>query len=124
MRQVLPTRSDEPVYWLMFGAGGMVAAIVLPVLLLLMIAAGIWSDGLTGLLGFEHIRGLFGNWLLSLMLFGIIFLLCFYSLHRMYHSTHDFGFHTKLFWFAAYGGAAALSFITFGLQFLIYCKLW
>jgi len=124
MRQFLPTRSDEPVYWLMFGAGGMTAAIVLPAIMVILIVAGITNPGLSdGLLSFEQVKGLFGNWLLSIMLFGIVFLLSFYSLHRMYHSTHDFGFHSKAFWYAAYGAAAAISFIVFALQFLVYCKL-
>ena len=124
MRQFLPTPSDEPIYWLMFGAGGMVASIVLPSILVIMILAGLGSPDLTtGLLNFEQVKGLLGNWLLAAMLFGVVFMLCFYSLHRMYHSTHDLGFHTKLFWFMAYGGAAALAFITLGVQLLVYFKL-
>ena len=46
MRQFLPTRSDEPMYWLMFGAGGMVAAIVLPAIMVVLIAAGLTSSDL------------------------------------------------------------------------------
>ena len=45
MRQFLPTRSDEPMYWLMFGAGGMVAAIVLPAIMVVLIAAGLTKIG-------------------------------------------------------------------------------
>ena len=41
MRQFLPTRSDEPMYWLMFGAGGMVASMVLPAITVILIAAGL-----------------------------------------------------------------------------------
>ena len=91
MRQFLPTRSDEPMYWLMFGAGGMVASMVLPAII-------------------------------SLCVFGVIFLLSFYALHRMHHSSHDFGIHSKLTWYIAYGSAAAISFISLGLQLLMYVK--
>ncbi|MGN0915714.1 MAG: fumarate reductase subunit FrdD [Succinivibrio sp.] len=123
MRQFLPTRSDEPMYWLMFGAGGMVAAMVLPALLVLMIAAGITSDDLTnGILNLNQVYCVFSNWFLSLCVFGVIFLLSFYAFHRMHHSSHDFGIHTKLTWYIAYGTAAAVSFISLGLQLLMYVK--
>ncbi|MBQ9274595.1 MAG: fumarate reductase subunit D [Succinivibrio sp.] len=124
MHQTLPTRSDEPIYWLMFGGGGMIAAIVLPAILVIMIVAGLISPSINdGLLSYEQVSGLLSNWLLSLILFGVVFMLSFYALHRMYHSTHDFGIHSKLFWFAAYGAAAAISFICLGLQLLIYVRL-
>ncbi len=124
MRQFLPTRSDEPIYWLMFGAGGMVAGIVLPSILVIMIVAGLTTDSASaGLLCYEQFQLVLSNWFLALCLFGVIFLLCFYSLHRMYHSSHDFGFHSKAFWYAGYGAAAALAFITLGLQLLIYVSL-
>ena len=124
MRPILPTRSDEPIYWLMFGTGGMVAAWVLPAVLVVFILAGISSpDVTTGLLSFEQVKGILGHLFLALVLFGIVFILSFYSLHRMYHSTHDFKLHSKIFWYICYGGAAALSFIVLGLQLLIYVKL-
>ncbi len=124
MRQFLPTRSDEPMYWLMFGAGGMVAAIVLPVVILIMIIAGITSsDPTTCLLNFSQVTTIFSNWLLSLIVFGTVFLLSFYALHRMHHSSHDFGIHSKITWYIAYGTAAAISFMSLGIQLLIYVKL-
>lgn len=124
MREFLPKPADEPLYWLMFGAGGMVASMVLPAILVIFIVAGLTGPDMnSGVLNFNQMSGVLGNWFLSVVLFGVVFMLCMYSLHRMYHSSHDFGFHSKIFWFAFYGAAAALSFICFGLQFLIYCKL-
>ncbi|MGN0908674.1 MAG: fumarate reductase subunit FrdD, partial [Succinivibrio sp.] len=99
MRQILPTRSDEPIYWLMFGTGGMVAAWILPAILVVFIVAGICPpDADAGLLSFSQVSGILGNWFLALVLFGVVFILSFYSLHRMYHSTHDFNLHSKIFW--------------------------
>lgn len=123
MRQFLPTRSDEPMYWLMFGAGGMVASIVLPAIMVILIVAGLTADDLQhGMLNLGQIASVFSNWFLSLVVFGIVFLLSFYALHRMHHSSHDFGIHSKATWYIAYGTAAAISFISLGLQLLMYVK--
>ena len=121
MRQFLPTRSDEPMYWLLFGAGGMVASMVLPAIMVVLIAAGYTSDDLnSGFLNLNQVHNIFSNWLLSLIVFGVVFLLSFYALHRMHHSSHDFGIHSKLTWYIAYGLAAAVSFVSLGLQLLMY----
>ena len=121
MRQFLPTRSDEPMYWLLFGAGGMVASMVLPAIMVVLIAAGYTSDDLnSGFLNLNQVHNIFSNWLLSLIVFGVVFLLSFYALHRMHHSSHDFGIHSKITWYIAYGLAAAVSFISLGLQLLMY----
>lgn len=123
MRQFLPTRSDEPMYWLLFGAGGMVASMVLPAIMVVLIAAGYTSDDLnSGFLNLNQVHNIFSNWLLSLIVFGVVFLLSFYALHRMHHSSHDFGIHSKITWYIAYGLAAAVSFVSLGLQLLMYVK--
>ncbi|MBQ8478609.1 MAG: hypothetical protein IJ505_08980, partial [Succinivibrio sp.] len=63
MRQFLPTRSDEPMYWLMFGAGGMVASMVLPAIMVVLIAAGLTSGDLqNGFLNLGQVYGIFSNW--------------------------------------------------------------
>ena len=124
MRQFLPTRSDEPMYWLMFGAGGMVAAIVLPAIMVVLIAAGITSGDIQNcVLNPGQIADIFGNWFLTLCVWGVGFVLSFYALHRLHHSSHDFGIHSKLTWYIAYGTAAAISFVSLGLQLLIYTNL-
>ena len=123
MRQFLPTRSDEPMYWLMFGAGGMVASMVLPAIMVVLIAAGLTSGDLqNGFLNLGQVYGIFSNWFLSLCVFGVIFLLSFYALHRMHHSSHDFGIHSKLTCYIEYGSASSISFISLGLQLLMYVK--
>ena len=121
-----PARSDEPIFWLLFGTGGMTVAIVLPAILIVLLAAGLSSPDMTsGLLNFEQVKGMLGNWFVSLIIFGVIATVFFHAFHRIFHTLHDLKLHyTKLFWFALYGGAAALTFITFGVQFAVYCKLW
>ena len=118
-------RSDEPIYWLLFGAGGMALAIVVPSILLVLLAAGFSSPTVdSGLLNFTQVKGLLGNWFMALCFFGTVFLTVWHSCHRIYHTLHDLTVHvTKLHWFVFYGLAAALSFALLGLQFLIYCKL-
>ena len=119
-------RSDEPIYWLLFGAGGMVVGIVLPAVILILLAAGVSSpDVATGLLSFEHVKSMLGNWLVSLCILGVISLTAWHAFPRIFHPLHDLTVPpSKLFWFALYGGAAAMTFICLALQFLIYCKLW
>ena len=118
-------RSDEPVYWLMFGAGGMAVAMALPAVLVVLLVAGITSpDVSSGVLSFAHAKSVLGCWIPALALFGTIALVLWHAFHRIYHSLHDLTIRvTKLHWFVLYGGAAAFTFICFALQFAIYCKL-
>lgn len=121
-----PARSDEPIYWLLFGTGGMTVAIVLPAILIILLAAGLSNPDInSGLLNFEQVKGMLGNWFVTAVLFGVLSTVYWHCFHRIYHTLHDLGIHvTKLHFFLFYGLAAACTFIALALQFAVYVKLW
>ena len=97
-------RSNKPIFWSLFGAGGMLSALVGPALILVTgIAAPLgYVD-----LGYERMRGLAQNGLGKAALFLVISLFLFHGLHRMYHSLHDFGVHVGPGRKALFHGVAA-----------------
>ena len=83
-------RSDEPIYWGLFGAGGMVIAIVMPIVVLACIVAG-FSDGVA--MNIAHIAC---NPITGAVLIGCLILCIWHCLHRFYHGLHDLTIHTLL----------------------------
>lgn len=77
-------RSDEPIFWLIFGFGGMVITFALPAILICMIIAG-FSDGHDGF----HLSEVTSHWWGTAALFLIIFGTVFHFSHRFYYSLHD-----------------------------------
>ena len=73
-------RTPEPFLWLLFSGGGMVAALVLPVLLLLFGVA--FPLGLLDAPDYAHLLALVGNPLTKLFLFGVCVLALFHFAHR------------------------------------------
>jgi fumarate reductase subunit D len=106
-------RSHEPVFWALFGAGGMMLALLGPVLVLatgLAVPLG-WlpADTLspTRVLAFaQHPLG-------KLALLGLVSLSLFHACHRLRHSLHDLGWSlgtagaVVFYGFAAAGSGAA-----------------
>ncbi len=84
-------RSHEPVFWALFGAGGMLSALLAPVL--------IFSTGIAGPLGWLGPETFSAAWLLALLahplarlaLLALISLFMFHGCHRLLHSLHDLG---------------------------------
>jgi fumarate reductase subunit D len=108
-------RSNAPVFWLMFGAGGMLAALLGPVLVLitgLAVPLG-WLAPAT--LGYARVLALAQHWAGKGLLLVVIALFAWHASHRILHSLHDVGLHAgavaKL---ACYGSAMVLTLLVAG----------
>ncbi|HEU0201526.1 MAG TPA: fumarate reductase subunit FrdD [Burkholderiaceae bacterium] len=87
-------RSNKPIFWSLFGAGGMLSALFGPIL--------IFITGIAVPLGFllpretmsyERTLAFAQNGFGKLAVFIVIALFLFHGLHRGYHFLHDFGIH-------------------------------
>jgi fumarate reductase subunit D len=93
----LMRRSNAPVFWLLFGAGGMLSALFGTALVLvtgLAVPLG-WlpADGLA----YDRMLGLAQHWLGKGALFVVVSLFAWHAVHRIYHSLHDVGVRTGPF---------------------------
>ena len=107
-------RSNAPIFWLLFGAGGMLSALVGAMLVYITgvaVALG-WPPG-PSVLSYQHILAFAQNGLGKCFLFAVVALFAWHAVHRIFHSMHDFGVHTgtvaKL---VCYGTAFAISVIS------------
>ena len=102
-------RSNAPIFWSLFGAGGVLSALLAPVLVYITgigvpTGAGMPAEALAypRVLAFAETLG--GK----AFLFFVIALFLWHAAHRIYHCLHDFGVHpglpTKLM---LYGSALA-----------------
>jgi fumarate reductase subunit D len=83
-------RSNKPVFWSLFGAGGMLSALAGPALVLV--------TGLALPLGFvplayERAHAVALHPLGKAVIVAVIGLFLFHGCHRLYHLLHDFGVH-------------------------------
>ncbi|MEI6303234.1 MAG: fumarate reductase subunit FrdD [Betaproteobacteria bacterium] len=102
-------RSNAPIFWSMFGAGGMLSALIGP---LLVFVTGIAVP--LGLLlppdtmNYARMLGFAQNWLGKAFLFAVIALFMWHGVHRIFHSLHDIGIPAgTLAKLACYGFALA-----------------
>ncbi len=87
-------RSNAPIFWSLFGAGGVLSALIGPILVLITgIAAptgiGMPASALAYARALEFARSLGGK----TALFVIIAFFLWHAVHRIYHFLHDFGVH-------------------------------
>jgi len=85
-------RSNEPVFWLLFGAGGMFAALVGAMLVFITgVAAPLGWPLEPDTLGYERMLALARHPLGKVALLAIVALLLFHGGLRMCHSLHHLG---------------------------------
>ena len=80
-------RSLEPVLWLLFSAGGVVSALVLPILVLLLGVA--FPLGWLATPGYEHLSSVVRHPITRLALLGICVLSLFHAAHRFRFTLYD-----------------------------------
>lgn len=108
-------RSHEPVFWSLFGAGGMLAALFGPALVLITgIAVPLgWID--PGLMQFDRMHALAASWLGKGVLLAVIALFTWHAVHRIGITAHDLGVQahtaTKV---VVYGFALVVTVVTAG----------
>ena len=99
------SKSNEPVLWLLFSAGGMISAMVFPILLI--ITGVILPFELAGEMTFERIHNAVKNPVVKLALFFVIALPFFHWAHRFRFTLIDIGLKpiSLLVSLLCYGGA-------------------
>ncbi|MEO5660685.1 MAG: fumarate reductase subunit FrdD [Polaromonas sp.] len=81
--------SNKPIFWSLFAAGGTLAAILAPVLVLLFLLTAL---GFTpSLLGYDQLHAVGAHWLGKLFLLTVITLFLWHAAHRFRVTLHDFG---------------------------------
>jgi fumarate reductase subunit D len=84
-------RSNAPVFWLLFGAGGMLSAVLGSALVFITgIAAPLgWTPGEP--MAYARMLAFARNWVGKGFIFAVIALFAWHAMHRLLHSLHDVG---------------------------------
>lgn len=104
--------SHKALVWLPFAAGGMLAAFIVPVMVLLTTGAV-----MPNALSYERAHAFADNYLGKAVLFGMLVALMWHAAHRLRITAHDFGVRNDFlirhtcYWLAGLGSLLALIFL-------------
>ena len=106
-------RSNAPIFWLLFGAGGMLSALFGTALVFITGLAVPLGWPLPGdLLTYPRALAFAQQWFAKGFLFVVITLFAWHAVHRIFHSLHDIGVHNgALAKLVCYGGAALITIV-------------
>ncbi len=88
------TRSNAPIFWGLFGAGGMLSALFVPAMILItgiLVPLGILLPA--NAMSYQKMLGFAHNFIGKGFIFAIVSLSLWFAVHRVYHSLHEFGIH-------------------------------
>jgi fumarate reductase subunit D len=89
-------RSNEPIFWSMFGAGGMLAALFGPMLVFITgVAVPLGIVVPQDLMSYPHMLALAQNWLGKICIFVVVALFLWHAAHRIHLTLHDLGMHAS-----------------------------
>jgi len=104
-------RSTAPIYWSLFGAGGMLAALVAPGLVLALLVLTI---------DYDHAMRFARSFVGKAFLFACASLFLWHAAHRIFHALHDFGIRAgPVAWLLCYGVAIAGTLVSASALFAI-----
>ena len=87
-------RSNAPIFWGLFGAGGMMAALFGPVLVFITgIAVPLALLLPADTMNYARAHAFAQNFIGKGFLFAVVFLFLFHAGHRIFHSLHEIGVH-------------------------------
>jgi fumarate reductase subunit D len=99
------TRTLEPFWWFLFAGGGMVAAVLLPVHILINLLFGLGVLG-PNVLEYDKFAGLVANPIVKLYFLALFALPFFHAAHRVRGVVRDMGLHADgVVGFLCYGAA-------------------
>lgn len=90
-------RSNAPIFWALFGAGGMLSALIGAALVLItgiLAPSGMLLPADT--LSYANVLSFSQHWMGKFALFLVISLFLWHSAHRIFHTLHDVGIHAGL----------------------------
>ena len=100
-------RSHEPIFWSLFGAGGVLSALIAPILILItgiIAPIGVWMPPQA--LDHARVLSFAQHWIGKALVLAVISLFLFHAAHRIYPGLHDIGVHAGTgAMVASYGGA-------------------
>lgn len=89
-------RSEEPIWWALFSAGGTWFAIITPatiIFLAIMVPLGMVDSSL---LSYERVTNFASTFIGACFIIGTLALPMWHAMHRIYHAMHDLQIHVGM----------------------------
>ncbi|NLS14012.1 fumarate reductase subunit FrdD [Vibrio sp. SM6] len=91
-----PARSDEPIWWSLFGAGGTWFAMITPITVLVLgvlVPLGVID---ADALSYDRVVAFATTWIGALFIIATLALPMWHAMHRVHHGLHDLQCHVGL----------------------------